>query len=224
MLNHFELVGEFHKTFDHPIRTEYYTNCFDDLKLMNFRYKLMKEEYDEFVDACKKNDRNEIIDGLCDLAYVIYGAGHCFGINLSCYCNVFTGKSNLEDFLKKIKGDYMENAISDLDIFLNSYLESINEHNHQLLQNSLMVLLDTTYKIVEYLNVDMDKMFREVHRANMTKACSTEEQAIQTCLDYKNKNIDAGYKKYNDKYILYNKADTKILKNLSWEEPSFVFD
>ena len=54
--------------------------------VVDLRYKLIKEELDEFEEAIKNQDLKEIADSLTDILYVTYGAGHAFGIDLDkCY-------------------------------------------------------------------------------------------------------------------------------------------
>src|SRR5437016_11800613 len=85
-LTHFQCVGEFHKYSGHPTYTEVNQisngDVFNDSKLVSFRISLIEEEFKECMDAIKKNDIIEFADGLCDLLYVVNGAGHVFGINL----------------------------------------------------------------------------------------------------------------------------------------------
>ena len=46
------------------------------------RYHLIEEELKELRDAMNEKDIVEIADALTDLLYVVYGAGHCFGLDL----------------------------------------------------------------------------------------------------------------------------------------------
>ena len=56
-MTHYELVGEFHATFDHPQKDKLYNECFtSEPKLVPFRISLMKEELQEFKDAYEKKD------------------------------------------------------------------------------------------------------------------------------------------------------------------------
>ena len=58
------------------------------------RYDLIKEELDELSLSIKEKDIIEVADALTDLLYVVYGAGHAFGIDLDkCFAEV--QRSNL---------------------------------------------------------------------------------------------------------------------------------
>ncbi len=81
--SNFDKVKEFHKLFGHPVKTELYENVFEkEPELVKFRQALINEENKELDDACKDRNIVEVADALSDLLYVIYGAGHVFGINL----------------------------------------------------------------------------------------------------------------------------------------------
>ena len=73
---------------------------FPDDKIIQLRYNLIKEELDEFEKSIKEKNLTEVADALTDLLYVIYGAGHAFGIDLDkCFAEV--QRSNMS----KLGGD-----------------------------------------------------------------------------------------------------------------------
>lgn len=81
--SNFQKVGEFHKIFGHPKKDVLQKDILtEDPKLVNFRISLIEEEFNELKNAINNNDMVEVIDGLCDLLYVIYGTGQAFGIDL----------------------------------------------------------------------------------------------------------------------------------------------
>ena len=62
---------------------------FPDDKIIQLRYNLIKEELDELEESIKEKNLTEVADALTDLLYVIYGAGHAFGIDLDrCFAEV----------------------------------------------------------------------------------------------------------------------------------------
>ena len=62
---------------------------FPDDKIIQLRYNLIKEELDEFETSIKEKNLTEVADALTDLLYVVYGAGHAFGIDLDrCFTEV----------------------------------------------------------------------------------------------------------------------------------------
>ena len=82
-MSNFEKVGEFHKLFQHPKYDVLNKTIFEsNPKLVDLRVGLIEEEFNELKDAIKNKDFVEVADALTDMLYVIYGAGHAFGINL----------------------------------------------------------------------------------------------------------------------------------------------
>jgi len=61
------------------------------------------------------------------------------------------------------------------------------------------------------------EMFDEVQRSNMSKSCSSLEEALQT-IDYymKKDGIESYYKESNGKWIVYRKSDNKVLKSINY--------
>lgn len=51
------------------------------------RVRLLQEELDELVDALMDDDPVEVIDAICDLLFVLYGAADTWGIDVEPYFN-----------------------------------------------------------------------------------------------------------------------------------------
>ncbi len=65
------------------------------------------------------------------------------------------------------------------------------------------------------------ELFNEVQRSNMSKACSSEQEAIETINYYKIKDgTDSYHKLVNGKYIVYRIGDDKILKSVNYSPAS----
>ena len=62
--------------------------------------------------------------------------------------------------------------------------------------------------------------YQEVQRSNMSKACSSEEEAIKTV--YKRseeQGEDTHFEKVGDKYVVYRSRDRKVFKSLNYFRP-----
>ncbi len=83
-MTNFEKVGQFHTTFDNPKFEKLNRKIFDpdNEALVKLRTDLIDEEVEELKTAIKNHDFVEIADALTDILYVVYGAGHVYGINL----------------------------------------------------------------------------------------------------------------------------------------------
>lgn len=61
------------------------------------------------------------------------------------------------------------------------------------------------------------ELFNEVQRSNMSKACSTEQEAQATVKYYQeNKDTEAYYVQEDGKYLVYRKGDNKTLKSINY--------
>jgi len=79
MRTNFEMVEEFMESFGQEVKTK---SEFPDNETITLRYELIDEELKELREAIGNADMVEVADALTDLLYVVYGAGHAFGINL----------------------------------------------------------------------------------------------------------------------------------------------
>ena len=59
-------------------------------------------------------------------------------------------------------------------------------------------------------------LFDEVQRSNMSKACSTMEEAKQTVLHYEKQGTSAYIKESDGHYLVYRLSDNKTLKSLNY--------
>jgi len=84
--NNFGKAGEFMNVFGQETLTKPTLPNFD---LAALRLDLIQEEVDELREGLANQDIVEIADALTDILYVVYGAGHAFGIDLDkCYAEV----------------------------------------------------------------------------------------------------------------------------------------
>ncbi len=101
-MTNFESVKKFMETFGQQVEVK---AKFPSEKIIELRYKLIKEELDEFQQALKNRNLKEVADALTDILYVTYGAGHAFGINLDkCFAEV--QRSNMSKLGKDGKPIY----------------------------------------------------------------------------------------------------------------------
>ena len=84
--NNFGKAGEFMNVFGQETLTR---PTLPSWELAALRLDLIQEEVDELKEGLAKQDIVEIADALTDILYVVYGAGHAFGIDLDkCYNEV----------------------------------------------------------------------------------------------------------------------------------------
>ncbi|MBO6479682.1 MAG: nucleoside triphosphate pyrophosphohydrolase family protein [Pelagibacteraceae bacterium] len=105
-MSNFDDVKNFMNIYEQEVKTK---PSFPSEKIVQLRYNLIKEELDELSAAIKDEDIVEVADALTDLLYVVYGAGHSFGINLDkCFAEV--QRSNMSKLDNDGKPIYNENG------------------------------------------------------------------------------------------------------------------
>ncbi len=226
-MTHFQLVGEFHDTFDHPQKDTLYVDCFTkEPELVPFRISLMKEELGEFKDAYKNNDFVEMADALCDLSYVANGAGQVLGINVDNLLKKMDIDISTPENISKVdtKSDQsiiIEHGMELITDALNEFCKSAASKNLDRMATCLANIIKNVYDLGHKLNLNMDNIFREVHRSNMTKVCTNVEDAQASIEFYKSdeRYKDPSVKKKGKYFVIFDGATTKILKNHKWESP-----
>lgn len=127
-----------------------YTPVIPEKKEWQFVYDFVLEELEEYKQACEKGDIVEILDALCDIAYVSLGNG--------------TMLHGLKD---KIWPAY-----------------------------------------------------QEVQASNMSKACTTQEEAVRTVeVRSQEQGEPCHWEQVGNMYIVYRTRDRKVMKSLTYFRP-----
>ena len=141
-------VEQFNETFGKPNN---YEPTIPEEKEWKFVYDFISEELEEYREACERGDIVEVLDALCDIAYVSVGNG--------------TMLHGLKD---KIWPAY-----------------------------------------------------QEVQASNLSKACTTEEEAILTVSKRSEEQGEACHfeKIAEGRYIVYRTRDRKVMKSINYFRP-----
>jgi len=141
-------VEEFNATFGKPNN---YEPTIPEEKEWKFVYDFILEELEEYREACERGDIVEVLDALCDIAYVSIGNG-----------------TMLHGLKSKIWPAYLE-----------------------------------------------------VQASNLSKACSSEEEALETIrVRSKEQGEECYFEKVAEgRYIVYRKRDRKVMKSISYFRP-----
>ena len=144
-------VEIFNETFK---KTNNYEPTMPEEKEWRFVYDFILEELQEYKEACERGDIVEVLDALCDIAYVSLGNG--------------TMLHGLKD---KIWPAY-----------------------------------------------------QEVQASNLSKACETEKEAVQTVRQRSEEQGEECYfeKVAEGRYIVYRKRDNKVMKSVNYFRPDLT--
>jgi|TARA_X000000950_G_scaffold109169_1_gene137588 predicted HAD superfamily Cof-like phosphohydrolase len=105
-ISNFEKVGDFMEAFGQSVEMD---PTWPDFNTRDLRLELISEEFSELCQAIEDRDMIQIADALTDLLYVVYGAGHAFGIDLDeCFQEVH--RSNMSKLGKSGRPIYREDG------------------------------------------------------------------------------------------------------------------
>jgi predicted HAD superfamily Cof-like phosphohydrolase len=225
----------------HPCNDTLQKDVFLKTDLVSLRLNLIKEELEELFDAIKQFDIIEIMDALADIRYVVVGTFLAFGIQCKdemdklentsyddCKMfsyNLFTyiKENNLQSENGKLV-KFLDEHLIKYTTYYNLVKSSFELEDHDMLQYVLCRMCADMKKFTFSFGLDLDKIFDEVHRSNMTKVCSTEEEAKESVEQLKltNKCKTAQYKKSkcNKYFLIYDEETGKVLKGLHFELPN----
>jgi predicted HAD superfamily Cof-like phosphohydrolase len=190
---HFEKVCEFNKAFDYKVYSIHDGNPLETYpKEAKYRYDLIHEEgVVELGMAINNNDSVEIMDGLADLLYVLYGACYTYDLNPDLLLNTFNNMINEKSDYYNYYHILLEN-IEDVRLCL------LEKKNIIELYSSLIKTIINTYQLSFSLKINIDKVFNIVHDSNMSKLCKTEDESKETVSFYETK-----YQMYINHYQEY---------------------
>ena len=125
------------------------------------------------------------------------------------------------DAIKEPDGSLKTFRLSLIQEEVKELEEAMNAGDVVEVVDALADILYVTYGAGAAFGVDMDKVFDMVHNSNMTKACSSMDEAEETqkwYLDHPEK----GYKtpiieKKGNLFLIKNEDTKKVLKNVNYE-------
>ena len=121
-------------------------------------------------------------------------------------------------------------AKHEWDFVYNFILEELEEYKHACETENIVEVLDALCDIA-YVSIGNGAMlhglkdkiwpaYMEVQASNLSKACSTQEEAQQT-VEIRSQEQGEGchYEQVADKYIVYRTRDRKVMKSINYFKP-----
>ncbi|NDC54902.1 MAG: hypothetical protein EBZ74_11665 [Planctomycetia bacterium] len=127
--------------------------------------------------------------------------------------------------LVKLKMDLIIEEVAELK-------NAIMEHNFMEVADALGDILYVVYGAAISFGIDIEKVFSLIHESNLSKLCSSQEEAEQTVNWYKKKYAKGetpydtpNYKYCEDisKFVVFNESSGKILKNVNYHPVDLSF-
>jgi len=113
----------------------------------------------------------------------------------------------------------------------NFVLEELEEYREACERGDIVEVLDALCDIT-YVSLGNGAMlhglkdkiwpaYQEVQASNLSKACSSEEEAIETTkVRSEEQGEPCHYEKVGDRYIVYRSRDRKVMKNINYFRPN----
>ena len=136
----------------------------------------------------------------------------------------------VEEFHKTFGAPILENpkipSKERCELRVSLLQEELDELKKAIDDNNLVEITDAicdlqyvlSGAILEFgLGNKFNELFNEVQRSNMSKACDSEREALETLLFYKHKDGTEGYyKEVEGKWLVYRSQDNKVLKSINY--------
>jgi hypothetical protein len=138
------------------------------------------------------------------------------------------------EFMTVMGQDLPESPSIPADGIINLRASLITEENRELkdaaLDEDLVEIADGlcdlqyvvtgALKAYGFSKALFEELFDEVHRSNMSKACSTHEEALLTIEKYNAEGIPTYTKHVGNFYVVARHSDNKVLKSINYSEPN----
>ena len=124
-------------------------------------------------------------------------------------------------------------AKHEWDFVYNFILEELEEYKHACETENIVEVLDALCDIA-YVSIGNGAMlhglkdkiwpaYMEVQASNLSKACSTQEEAQATVdLRSKEQGESCHYEQVSDKYVVYRSRDRKVMKSINYFRPDLT--
>jgi len=113
-----------------------------------------------------------------------------------------------------------DNYLDDLKTAYNDLETVTNNKTFDETITSTMNIIYITYVLGALLGVNLDDSVRLVHESNMSKICSSKEEAEMTIQWYReneHRYDSPAFRELNAGFVVYNESTGKILKNINYK-------
>lgn len=237
-LEQYKQVTEFMEVCNQEVNT---TRKFQTAKVANLRVNLIHEEIfgtGELVESVNYDNKTGILDALCDILYVTYGAIATYGCvdALSDY-EVSIGLPEEREGILLFK-HASSSYIREISNYFEQFKRGVESGDSRTISDGLVRIVASCVEFARVSNFDLSGAFNEVHESNMSKFCSTVEEAEESIafrlaeaealenkvkgLEQKRNYTDAYVEKSGSVYVIKRKIDGKGLKGKDFFEPDLA--
>lgn len=224
------LVKEFMTVGGQAVNT---VPTYQSTKIADFRTRLIDEEIygkNELVDSINTDNLVGIVDGLCDILYVTYGAIATFGTELYGTGVCTRNEGSVGVLMHK---HVAHDLLRCLDNAFRQYIRGVETGDMTTISRGLTGLILEVNRIANASNIDLQGAFTEVHASNMAKACTTREQALESIeqrvlanddksADYIGATVESVLVGSTEWFVIHRASDGKVLKGNGFFEPDLA--
>lgn len=131
-----------------------------------------------------------------------------FGLNCSTKKKLPSLKEMTFD-LKLIDEEYKETALAAVSGDIIEYQDGLGD------------VLWTTIRAMLNAGIDPEETIQAIYKSNMSKSCTSIEEAEESVVHYLKQGIKAYFIEYEGYYLIKRSSDNKILKSINFREPIF---
>jgi predicted HAD superfamily Cof-like phosphohydrolase len=157
-------VKEFNRIYEVPVSDVPTTRVPAD----KLRYDLIKEEFEELLEAYENFDLVEIADALGDIQYVVHGAIHVFGLEEIVAGLSDSKRSGLHPIITDTSGFGLVTAYEQ-ETYLYGLKDSILTNDVAYTARLLKNILRDLDATAEYYDIDLEYVVACIHKSNLTK-------------------------------------------------------
>lgn len=230
----YQMVDQFHELFQHPRRV------MPTPELLRLRARLIHEEaVMEGIPAAQKGDIEQLLDAMADFLYVGVGTMVAVKGGISTGMTYYTQEQSIDRFIETFFVP-QNTVFDDMAIpfkeaqqaavmleELADKLEKKTMRDPELIQelrrvmNKIYVACMMTYRLADFLGVDVVELVREIHRSNMTKLWPADmeerQKAVENC-KYDKHDLSFRHADGTDMMIGFRVSDGKILKSPTYSD------
>ncbi|HFL8583496.1 TPA: phosphoribosyl-ATP pyrophosphohydrolase, partial [Escherichia coli] len=230
----YKMVDQFHELFQHPRRV------MPTPELLRLRASLIHEEaVVEGIPAAMNGDIEQLLDAMADFLYVGVGTMVAIKGGISTGMTYYTQEQSIDRFMQTIfvPGNTVFDDMAmpfqearEASCMLEELadkLENKTVKDSELIQelrrvmNKIYVACMMTYRLADFLGINVVELVGEIHRSNMTKLWPADaEERRHAVANCKYDSSDLGFRHADgtDKMIGFRISDGKILKSPTYSD------
>lgn len=160
--SYMEKMKEFHTMFEVPIaKKPKLLSPKDNIR----RLTLITSEVGELGDSIRQGNIIETADALGDILYVTFG----MAVEMGLHMKQAYGKTKFKNLII-LSPSHALGCFAGIVEGMCAIILSVEKNNLKQITNDLDYFLQETFRMAYNIGLDMNRIFRDIHKSNMSKA------------------------------------------------------